>query len=326
MLHKDFNDKLLAEGLYFPPEPYALSTSSVGGCIGVGDRDSKTFKYMPPRTYIIAYEMVLPSGEVMKIGSKCIKCVSGLDLIHFISGTQGTLGIFTKILVKLLPAPACKSFVLAELPSLSAAAKAFLAIQRRKILVTRTNAVGKALAPLLIEGAKGVVALADIEEFPKANVEYAKIIEAEFKIAGATSTKIITDAKEYAATEVKWLQAREKVNLNEKKLTFTVGPSNTVKALDAVKAVVEDVDTNEIALLEAQLGKITVAVADIDKDAVKINDLAMKLGGNVSGLLGSKLRCEAYSDSEMSASIIQLLKNIRSEFDPKGILAPGVKF
>jgi glycolate oxidase len=326
MLHKDFCDKLLAEGLYFAPEPYTVTTSSVGGCFGIGDADSKAFKYMPPRTYIIAYEMIMPTGEVMNIGTKCIKCVSGLDMIHFIAGTQATLGVFTKILVKLLPAPVTKAFVVADLPSLSAAAKAFHAIQKRRIFMTRENALSNKLGKLVLEGAKGAVAIVDIEEFPKANVEYAKMVEAELIIAGATTTKIITDPKEYAATELKWLKAREQVNLASKKVKFTVGASNVAKALDEVKAVVGDLDTSEVALIEAQLGKITVASANPEEDAVKINKFAMKLGGNVSGLLGSRLRCVEYSDNAMFENIRQLLGNIRKEFDPKGIMAPGVKF
>ncbi|MDR1961767.1 MAG: FAD-binding oxidoreductase, partial [Gracilibacteraceae bacterium] len=271
MRHKDFCDSLLKEGLYFPPEPYAVGTSSVGGCFGIGDADSKSFKYMPPRTYIIAYEMVLPTGETMNIGSKCIKCVSGLDLIHFVAGTRATLGIFTKILVKLLPAPVSKSIVLADLPNIAAAAKAFLAIQKRRIFMTRENAITNKLGKNILSGATGAVAMADIEEFPKANLEYAKIVEAEFKIAGATKTVIITDPKEYATAELNWLKAREAVNLSDKKVQFTVGASNVVKALDAAKGVVGGLDDGAFALLEAQLGKITVSSANPEADAVKLN-------------------------------------------------------
>ncbi|MDR0434226.1 MAG: FAD-binding oxidoreductase [Gracilibacteraceae bacterium] len=324
--HKEFCDSLLKEGLYFPPEPYAVGSSSVGGCFGVGDPDSKSFKYMPPRTYIIAYEMVLPTGETMKIGSKCIKCVSGLDLIHFVSGSRATLGILTKILTKLLPAPVCKSAVVADMPNIAAAAKAFLSIQKRRLFVTRENAITAKLGQNILSGAKGAVAFVDIEEFPKANVEYAKIVEAELKIAGATTTKIITDPKEYAATELGWLKAREAVNLSDNKVRFTVGASNIIKGLDAAQGVVGPLTENEFTLIEAQLGKITVASANPEEDAVKLNKAAMQLGGNVSGLLGSKLRCDEYSDKAMFDSITQLLRNIRKEFDPKGILAPGVRF
>jgi glycolate oxidase len=326
MPHKEFCDAILKEGLYFPPEPYSVATSSVGGCFGVGDPDSKSFKYMPPRTYIIAYEMALPTGEIMKIGSKCIKCVSGLDLIHFVTGTRATLGVFTKILVKLLPTPVCRSIVLADMPDITAAAKAFLAIQKRRLFVTRENAVTNKLGKNIISEAKGAVAFVDIEEFPKANVEYSKIIEAELKIAGAAVTKIITDPKEYAKAELGWLKVREAVNLSDRKVRFTVGASNVVKALEAAKGAVGSLEDGEFALIEAQLGKVTVSSANPEADAVKLNKAAMQLGGNVSGLLGSKLRCDEYSDQTMFDNITQLLHNIRKEFDPKGIMAPGVRF
>ena len=133
MSHDELVKKLVEKNLNFPPEPYAVSTSSIGGCFAIGDVDSKAFNYLPTRTFIMAFESVLPTGEVYKWGTKCIKCVSGYDMIHFIVGTRATFGILTRVLVKLLPAPQAVKAVVAVVPSLTAAAKAFKAIQKRKV-------------------------------------------------------------------------------------------------------------------------------------------------------------------------------------------------
>jgi len=325
MSHQEFCEKILAENLYFPPEPYAVSTSSIGGCFAIGDVDTKAFNYLPTRTYILAYESVLPTGEVYKIGTKCIKCVSGYDMIHFIVGTRGTLGIITRVLVKLLPKPKAFRAVVAEMPSLSAAAAAFKAIQKRRVFPTRMNALSKPLSKEIM-ATEGVLALVDIEGFPVSTNQYAKEVEAELRVAGATSVKVIEDKAEYDELWAKWLKVREKINLEESKVKFTVGPANIVAALPKLAGIVGNLEENPGVLIEGLNGKITVFTPNAEADAVTINKMAMEFGGNVSGILGAKLRCEAYNDKEMLDEITRVLNSIRSQFDPKGIMAPGIKF
>lgn len=321
MNHQELVEKLAAEKLYFAPEPYAVSTSSIGGCFGIGDVDTKAFNYLPTRTFILSYESVLPTGEIYKVGTKCIKCVSGYDMIHFIVGTRATLGIITKVLVKLLPLPKAFRAVIADVPSLKAAAVAFKAIQKRKIFPSRMNAVSKALDM----DTKGALVLIDIESYPVSAAQYAKEIEAELSIAGATFTKIVEDKAEYDEVVAKWLKIREKINLEENKVKFTVGPAKVGTALANLAGIVGNLEENPGVLVEGLNGKITVFTKNADVDAVAINKMAMGLGGNVSGLLGSQLRCKAYNDNEMLDEISRILNSIRSQFDPKGIMAPGIK-
>jgi len=323
MNHQELVEKLASEKLYFPPEPYAVSTSSVGGCFAIGDVDTKAFNYLPTRTFILAYESVLPTGEIYKVGTKCIKCVSGYDMIHFITGTRATLGILTKVLVKLLPLPTVSKAVVADVGSLAAAAKAFKAIQKRKIFPTRLNALNKALGNEVME-TSGCLVLVDIESFPVSAAQYAKEVEAELRIAGATSTKIIEDKSEYDELWSKWLKVREKINLEENKVKFTVGPAKVAGALGSLSGIVGNIEENPGVLVEGLNGKITV-FTDSDAHAAAINKMAMSFGGNVSGLLGSQLRCKAYNDNEMLEEISRVLNSVRSQFDPKGIMAPGIK-
>ncbi|HHV65912.1 MAG TPA: FAD-binding oxidoreductase [Peptococcaceae bacterium] len=323
MNHQEFVEKILEKNLYFPPEPYAVSTSSIGGCFGIGDVDTKAFNYLPTRTYILAYESVLPTGEVYKIGTKCIKCVSGYDLIHFITGTRATLGILTRVLVKLLPKPQAYRAVVADMPSLGAAAQAFKAIQKRKIFPTRLNALCKALGNEIME-TKGVLVLVDLEGFPASTAQNALEVEAELRIAGATFSKIVEDKAEYDELWAKWLKVREKINLQENKVKFTVGPAKVPNAIASLAGIVGNLEENPGVLVEGLNGKLTVFTENAENDAVAINKLAMSLGGNVCGLLGNKLKSKAYNEDHNE--IINVLNSIRSQFDPKGIMAPGIKF
>ena len=97
-----------------------------------------------------------------------------------------------------------------------------------------------------------------------------------------------------------------------------------VGALASLSGIVGDIEENPGVLIEGLNGKITV-FTDQNANAAAINKLAMSLGGNVSGLLGSQLRNKAYNDNEMLDEISRVLNSIRSEFDPKGIMAPGIK-
>jgi len=166
--------------------------------------------------------------------------------------------------------------------------------------------------------------LVDIESFPVSCTQYAKEVEAELKIAGATSTKIIEDKAEYKELWSKWLKVREKINQEENKVKFTVGPAKVVNALGSLSGIVGDIEENPGVLVEGLIGKTTV-FTNPDANAAAINKMAMGLGGNVSGLLGSQLRNNAYNDKEMVEEISRVLNSIRSEFDPKGIMAPGIK-
>lgn len=326
--HDEFVKKMEAEGLNFPPEPFAVETGSIGGCFAIGDVDSKAFQYMPTRTYLLGYEMVLPTGEVLDIGNKCIKNVSGYDLIHFAVGSRGTLGIFTKLLIKLLPPPEVRHAVVAEFPSIHKASTAFTTLIKRNIHPTRLNLVNATLAKNVFPGTEGNLALVDLEGFKVSTELIAEEIASVFKLAGAKNIRIVTDANEYSKTWSAWLSLRGELNTQnaERILDVNVGPMKMPQALKALEEITGDLAAYPGIVLEGLLGHVRMllpTVGEKDQLATKVNALAMSFGGNISGLLGSRLVCESYNDAEMWQGITSLINQIRKQFDPKGILAPG---
>lgn len=328
ILHAAFVTKMEEEGLNFPPEPFAVETGSVGGCFAIGDTDSKAFQYMPTRTYLLGYEMVLPTGEVLDIGNKCIKNVSGYDLIHFAVGSRGTLGIFTKLLIKLLPPPEVKYAVLADFASIHKASSAFTTLIKRNIHPTRLNLINATLAKNTFPATEGNLVLVDLEGFKASTELLAEEISSVFKLAGAKNIRIVTQAEEYAKIWRAWLSLRGELNTQdgERILDVNVGPMKLPQALKALEEITGDLAGYPGIVLEGLLGHIRMLLptaAEKNQLAVQVNALAMSFGGNVSGVLGSRLVCEAYNDSEMWQGITSLINQIRKQFDPKGILAPG---
>lgn len=327
MLHQEFLKQVGAAGLYFPAEPYAVDTSSMGGCFALGDSDSKSFNYGPTRTFSLGFEMVLPTGEIMDIGNKCIKNVSGYDFIHFAVGSQGTFGIFTKLLVKLLPAPSSKKVVVARFASLHKANATFSTLIKRHIHPDRMNLLSANLAKEVLAG-EGHLVVVDLEGFIESGKTLANEIASVFTLGGGTDVQIIDDAEAYENVINGWLKVRQALNNKpEQVLEFAVGPLKMNQALTKLEGIIGELGAYPGVVIEGLLGYARFALPDnADKMALAalVNKMAMSLGGNVTGLLGYKLRSEVHNDAEMWSETTGLLNELRKQFDPKGILSPGV--
>jgi len=99
------NDKLAKYGYFFPPDPASSPACTIGGMVGTDAAGNKTIKYGPTRAFVLWLEVVLPTGEVINTGSKTLKSVSGFDLTRLFVGSEGSLGVFTKICLRILPLP-----------------------------------------------------------------------------------------------------------------------------------------------------------------------------------------------------------------------------
>ncbi len=111
-------DKL---GLFYPPDPASSKASSVGGNVITCAGGLRAVKYGVTRDYVLGCELVLPGGKLLKLGGRTHKDVIGLDLTRLVVGSEGSLGVLTKIILKLLPKPEGSASVLVGYPSLDAA-------------------------------------------------------------------------------------------------------------------------------------------------------------------------------------------------------------
>lgn len=111
-------DKL---GLFYPPDPASGKATSIGGNVTTCAGGLRAVKYGVTRDYVIGCEIVLPGGKLLKLGRRCHKDVVGLDLTRFVVGSEGTLGIVTKLILKLIPKPESSASILVGYPTLDAA-------------------------------------------------------------------------------------------------------------------------------------------------------------------------------------------------------------
>ncbi len=126
LLYKDMNHELARFGLFFPPDPGA--NASLGGMIANNAAGSRTVKYGATRDNVLALEVVLAGGEIIRTGSRSVKQSAGYDLTHLFTGSEGTLGLITEATLKLAPLPAHFSVATAAFPTVAAAAEAVFGI------------------------------------------------------------------------------------------------------------------------------------------------------------------------------------------------------
>jgi len=110
-------------GLFYPPDPGSMKISTIGGNVAENSGGLRGLKYGVTRNYVMGLEVVLPDGEVCWTGNKCVKDVAGYSLRDLFIGSEGTLGVITKVLLKLIPKPAAKKTLLATFPRMDQAAQ-----------------------------------------------------------------------------------------------------------------------------------------------------------------------------------------------------------
>ncbi len=123
-----------AAGLFYPPDPGSMKISPIGGNVAENAGGLRGLKYGVTRNYVMGLEVVLADGSICWLGNKCVKDVAGYNLRDLFIGSEGTLGVITKVLLKLLPKPAAKQTLLATYASMEAAAETVSAIIAAKII------------------------------------------------------------------------------------------------------------------------------------------------------------------------------------------------
>ena len=133
--HRENSSRLWSrKGLFYPPDPGSSQICTLGGNVAENAGGLRGLKYGVTKNYVLGMEVVLPTGEVMRIGGKNTKDVAGYNLKDVLIGSEGTLGIFTKILLKLIPMPQSNKTILAFYDSISKAAETVSAITAKRIM------------------------------------------------------------------------------------------------------------------------------------------------------------------------------------------------
>ena len=134
VINIDVATRAEAVGLFYPPDPGSMKVSTIGGNVSENSGGLRGLKYGVTRDYVMGLEVVLATGEIFFTGNKCVKDVAGFSLKDIFIGSEGTLGVVTKILLKLIPKPAARKTLLAVYERMDQAASTVSAIIAAKII------------------------------------------------------------------------------------------------------------------------------------------------------------------------------------------------
>ena len=333
-------------GLFYPPDPGSMKISTIGGNVAENSGGLRGLKYGVTRDYVMGLEVVLPDGEVMWTGNKCVKDVAGYTLRDLFIGSEGTLGIITKVLLKLIPPPAARKTMLAVYDNMENAAKTVSAIIKAKIIPCTLEFLDKVTINC-VEDYAGIglpreaeaLLLIESDGHPAAVEEEAAAMVAIAKANGAGEVKIAATAEEAAS-----LAAARRTAFSA---LARVGPTTILEDAtvprnrlpEMVRCIQETGRRHNLKI--GTFGHMgdgnlhpTFLTNEKNQEEMHRVELAMKeifaraieLGGTITGEHGVGLAKKDFLPAAVGELNVGVMRSIKAAFDPRGILNPGKIF
>ena len=343
-------DAVKEKGLFYPPDPASRGSCFIGGNIAENSGGPKAVKYGVTNEYVLNLEVVLPNGEIIWTGANVIKNATGYNLTQLIVGSEGTLGIVTKIVLKLLTHPTQDMLMLVPFLKAEQACEAVAAIFRAGILPSGLEFMERDALLLAqkftkdysieIQENHAAHLLIEVDGFDSEQLmsECEKILN----VLEGFQTDEILFADSEAQKNTLW-NLRRKVG-EAVKAYSTYKEEDTVvprfylpELLTTIKTIGTKYGFNSICYGHAGDGNLHVNILKGDLDDQKWNEelpLAIRelfkkvvaLGGTISGEHGIGLVQKQYMDIAFPKVTLQIMRDIKKVFDPKGILNPGKIF
>jgi len=342
IFYKDMNEVLARSGLFFAPDPGA--NASIGGMIANNAAGIRTVKYGATRDNVLALEVVLANGDVLRTGSRSVKQSAGYDLTHLFVGSEGTLGIITEATLKLAPLPAHFSAVTAAFPTVNDAAEAVFDI------------IGAGLGPTALELLDTTTVrlmnsdeAIDLPVSPNLFMEFSGASESSLQEELAIVREIceMCNGQQFRAgvgREARNRLWRARHRLFEVAvrhypghdylLTDVAVPiSQYPKLVAAAAELMAELEIEGLILGHAGDGNLHTANFFLAEDAEtranveQLNshlvEYALQMGGTSTGEHGVGIGKQKYMLKEHGPVAINLMRDLKATLDPNGILNPG---
>ena len=335
-------------GLFYPPDPASLKESVIAGNVAECAGGPRAFKYGTTKQYVLGLEVVLPTGEVIRTGGKVVKNVVGYDLTHLIVGSEGTLGVITQVVLRLVPKPPVQATLRATFTDVESAVQAVINVIRARVVPAAVELIDgdsleavaqylqvRSLAP---QGTAAMLLL-EVDGVPPAVEEEAGRVEEACRDAGATEVLRARDEEE---RQELW-RVRRELSRSLKMITplkynhDVVVPKGRIPELFALVREIRDEFNLRIPCFgHAGDGNIHVNImvdpnneAEIARAREAERRLfagVVSLEGSISGEHGIGFAKAPFLGLELSPEAIALMKRVKHAFDPHDILNPGKIF
>lgn len=343
---KQFSMHVESLGLFYPPDPSSMSISTIGGNIAECSGGLRGLKYGTTKDYVIGLEAVLANGDVIRTGGKLMKDVAGYDLTKLLVGSEGTLAIITEAILKLIPPPRYKKTMLAMYKDLYGAARTVSKIIENRIIPATLEILDNATIRVVDDFAKLGLPL---------DMEAILIIEQDGdEEAVERDIAVITEVcKSEHAEQVSIAASPEEAEklLTARRSAFTalarLRPTTILEDATVPRSKIADmvVEINRIAKKhQVQISTFGHAgdgnlhptattdarnkeeIARVEEAFEEIFEAAIRLGGTITGEHGVGMVKSPYLEWKVGPAGMDVMKAIKSSFDPHNLLNPGKVF
>lgn len=333
-------------GLFYPPDPGSMKISTIGGNVAENSGGLRGLKYGVTRDYVMALEVVLADGTICRLGNKCVKDVAGYNLKDLFVGSEGTLGVITQVVLKLLPKPAARQTLLATFSRMEAAAETVSAIIAARIIPCTLEFLDRttlrcveAYAKVGLPTDAEAVLLMEADGHPVAVEAEATRIEEIARAQGALTLRRARDAQEAtqlatarrsafsALARVKPTTILEDVTVPRSELARMVRLIQETAARHHVQVATfghfGDGNLHPTFLTDErnheEMHRVELALQEIFTHC-------LSLGGTITGEHGVGLAKKSVLRAQLGDGSYALLKTIKRALDPEGLLNPGKIF
>jgi glycolate oxidase len=342
----DLQDAVEKEGLFYPPDPASLRFSTLGGNVAECAGGPRAVKYGVTKDYVLGLEVVLPTGDIITTGGETVKGVVGYDLTKLVCGSEGTLGVITRITLRLLPLPETRKTMLAIFESIDGAASAVAAIIRGRIIPATLEFMDRSALQCVenqfrlgIPENAGAVLIIELDGESDPVEKQTVRIEELIRSLGLISFKAAADRAE---AEELWKARRlmspalRKVNPDKINEDIVVPRSRVPEIIRKIDEIREKYQIPIINFGHAGDGNIHVNImidrsipGHSEKAEAAVREIfraTLDLGGSMSGEHGVGLSKAPYLRMELTGEQIRVMKAIKKALDPNTILNPGKIF
>ncbi|MEW6520434.1 MAG: FAD-linked oxidase C-terminal domain-containing protein [Thermodesulfobacteriota bacterium] len=338
-----FAAAVASHGLFYPPDPGSQAVSTLGGNVAENAGGLRGLKYGVTKDYVMGIDFWDVGGNLIKTGSRTVKCVSGYNLAGLMVASEGTLGVFDKIILKIIPPPKAARSMMAVFASMQAASETVAAIIAAKI-VPATLEIMDNFTIRTVENFRhaglpkdaAALLLIEVDGHPAQVADEAALVEQICKGHGASELKVARDAAERDAV---W-QARRDALPALAKLRPTCVLEDATVPRSKIPAMIKALDdiSKKYQLTIGTFGHAgdgnlhPTILTDrrneqewqrVEKAIDEIFNRALELGGTLSGEHGIGLAKAKYMVLETNRGTLDYCRRMKSVLDPKGILNPG---
>lgn len=335
-----------AKGLFYPPDPSSMKISTIGGNINENSGGLRGLKYGVTRDYVMGLEAVLSNGDIIRTGGKLAKDVAGYDFTRLFVGSEGTLGIVTEAILKLIPVPETKQTMLALYQDLEAAAKSVSKIIASKIIPATLEFLDQPTLRVVEDFAQiglptDVQAVLLIEQDGPIEVvqrDMARIAEVckEEKAISVQVAKSQAEAEALSSARRSALSALARLKPTTILEDATVPRSEIAKMVNAINEIAVKYDLEICTFGHAGDGNLHPTCATdsrnheemerVEKAFAEIFEKAIEFGGTITGEHGVGVMKAPYLELKLGKEGVAAMKAVKAALDPNNIMNPGKIF